>query len=139
MRECRSHKRIATVGVLVPFAFDPGIGFAERTAITMRPVSLAILISVIICDHDRPRASTINRPHICCAGIVLRRAVAVDEAVAERVLVSPAPVAAVALDTAEKEGFPALAAKFRAVAAIEKHHEERYRALNDFKCIFWRF
>ena len=31
--------------------------------------------------------------------------------------------------TAEKEGFPALAAKFRAVAAIEKHHEERYRAL----------
>lgn len=32
-------------------------------------------------------------------------------------------------DTAEKEGFPELAAKFRAVAAIEKHHEERYRAL----------
>ncbi len=31
--------------------------------------------------------------------------------------------------TAEKEGFAALAAKFRAVAAIEKHHEERYRAL----------
>ncbi len=31
--------------------------------------------------------------------------------------------------TAEKEGFSALAAKFRAVAAIEKHHEERYRAL----------
>ena len=31
--------------------------------------------------------------------------------------------------TAEKEGFPALAAKFRAVAAIEKRHEERYRAL----------
>ncbi len=31
--------------------------------------------------------------------------------------------------TAEKEGFPELAAKFRAVAAIEKHHEERYRAL----------
>ena len=31
--------------------------------------------------------------------------------------------------TAEKEGFPVLAAKFRAVAAIEKHHEERYRAL----------
>ncbi len=30
---------------------------------------------------------------------------------------------------AEAEGFPALAAKFRAVAAIEKHHEERYRAL----------
>ena len=32
-------------------------------------------------------------------------------------------------ETAEKEGFPALAAKFRLVAAIEKHHEERYRAL----------
>ena len=31
--------------------------------------------------------------------------------------------------TAEKEGFPDLAAKFRMVAAIEKHHEERYRAL----------
>lgn len=31
--------------------------------------------------------------------------------------------------TAEKEGFIELAAKFRAVAAIEKHHEERYRAL----------
>lgn len=31
--------------------------------------------------------------------------------------------------TAEAEGFPALAAKFRAVAAIEKAHEERYRAL----------
>ena len=31
--------------------------------------------------------------------------------------------------TAEKEGFPVLAAKFRMVAAIEKHHEERYRAL----------
>ncbi len=31
--------------------------------------------------------------------------------------------------TAEKEGFPELAAKFRGVAAIEKHHEERYRAL----------
>ena len=31
--------------------------------------------------------------------------------------------------TAEAEGFPELAAKFRAVAAIEKHHEERYRAL----------
>ena len=31
--------------------------------------------------------------------------------------------------TAEKEGFSALAAKFRAVGAIEKHHEERYRAL----------
>ena len=32
-------------------------------------------------------------------------------------------------DTAEKEGFPELARKFRLVAAIEKHHEERYRAL----------
>ncbi len=31
--------------------------------------------------------------------------------------------------TAEKEGFKALAAKFRAVGAIEKQHEERYRAL----------
>ena len=31
--------------------------------------------------------------------------------------------------TAEQEGFPELARKFRAVAAIEKHHEERYRAL----------
>ena len=31
--------------------------------------------------------------------------------------------------TAELEGFPELAAKFRGVAAIEKHHEERYRAL----------
>lgn len=31
--------------------------------------------------------------------------------------------------TAEKEGFAELAAKFRGVAAIEKHHEERYRAL----------
>ncbi len=31
--------------------------------------------------------------------------------------------------TAEKEGFEALAAKFRGVAAIEKSHEERYRAL----------
>ena len=30
---------------------------------------------------------------------------------------------------AEEEGFTALAAKFRAVAAIEKRHEERYRAL----------
>ena len=30
---------------------------------------------------------------------------------------------------AEEEGFTALAAKFRAVAQIEKHHEERYRAL----------
>ncbi len=31
--------------------------------------------------------------------------------------------------TAEKEGFIELAAKFRGAAAIEKHHEERYRAL----------
>ena len=31
--------------------------------------------------------------------------------------------------TAEEEGFKALAAKFRMVAAIEKLHEERYRAL----------
>ena len=30
---------------------------------------------------------------------------------------------------AEKEGFLDLAKKFRGVAAIEKHHEERYRAL----------
>ena len=29
--------------------------------------------------------------------------------------------------TAEKEGFTALAKKFRLVAAVEKHHEERYR------------
>ncbi len=32
-------------------------------------------------------------------------------------------------ETAEKEGFPELAEKFRMVAEIEKHHEERYRAL----------
>ena len=32
-------------------------------------------------------------------------------------------------ETADKEGFPELAAKFRAVAAVEKRHEERYRAL----------
>ena len=31
--------------------------------------------------------------------------------------------------TADAEGFPELAAKFRGVAAIEKSHEERYRAL----------
>ena len=31
--------------------------------------------------------------------------------------------------TAEKEGFKELAAKFRMVGAIEKRHEERYRAL----------
>ena len=30
---------------------------------------------------------------------------------------------------AEEEGFPELAAKFRGVGAIEKHHEERYRKL----------
>ncbi len=32
-------------------------------------------------------------------------------------------------ETAQAEGFPELAAKFRLVAAIEKQHEERYRAL----------
>ena len=31
--------------------------------------------------------------------------------------------------TADEEGFPELAAKFRMVAEIERHHEERYRAL----------
>ena len=31
--------------------------------------------------------------------------------------------------TAEKEGFTELAAKFRAIAEIEKRHEERYRSL----------
>ena len=31
--------------------------------------------------------------------------------------------------TAEEEGFKELAEKFRGVAEIEKHHEERYRAL----------
>jgi rubrerythrin len=31
--------------------------------------------------------------------------------------------------TAEEEGFTELAHKFRLVAAIEKHHEQRYRAL----------
>lgn len=31
--------------------------------------------------------------------------------------------------TAEEEGFDDLARKFRLIAAIEKHHEERYRAL----------
>ena len=31
--------------------------------------------------------------------------------------------------TADEEGFHELAEKFRAVATIEKHHEERYRAL----------
>ena len=32
-------------------------------------------------------------------------------------------------ETAQAEGFPVLAAKFRMVGEIEKHHEERYRAL----------
>ncbi len=32
-------------------------------------------------------------------------------------------------ETAEKEGFSELAQKFRMVAEVEKHHEERYRAL----------
>ncbi len=32
-------------------------------------------------------------------------------------------------ETAEKEGFSELAAKFRMVGEIEKHHEERYRKL----------
>lgn len=32
-------------------------------------------------------------------------------------------------ETAEQEGFKELAARFRLVANIEKHHEERYRAL----------
>ena len=32
-------------------------------------------------------------------------------------------------EDAEAEGFPDLAAKFRGVGEIEKHHEERYRAL----------
>ena len=31
--------------------------------------------------------------------------------------------------TADEEGFPELAQRFRLIAAIEKHHEERYRAL----------
>lgn len=30
---------------------------------------------------------------------------------------------------ADEEGFPHIASKFRAVAAIERHHEERYRRL----------
>ncbi len=33
--------------------------------------------------------------------------------------------------TAEEEGFPELARKFRMVGAIEKHHEERYKKLLD--------
>ena len=32
-------------------------------------------------------------------------------------------------EIADKEGFPALAAQFRGVAAVEKTHEERYRKL----------
>ncbi len=32
-------------------------------------------------------------------------------------------------EEAEAEGFPEIAFKFRAVAAIERHHEERYRRL----------
>lgn len=32
-------------------------------------------------------------------------------------------------ETAEKEGFHELAARFRLVADVEKHHEERYRVL----------
>jgi len=32
-------------------------------------------------------------------------------------------------ETAQQEGFPELAARFRMVAEIERHHEERYRAL----------
>lgn len=32
-------------------------------------------------------------------------------------------------EEAEAEGFPEIAYKFRAVAAIERHHEERYRRL----------
>ena len=32
-------------------------------------------------------------------------------------------------ETAEKEGFAEIAAKFRGVGAIEKHHEERYKKL----------
>lgn len=32
-------------------------------------------------------------------------------------------------DEADEEGFPEIAHRFRAVAAIEKHHEERYRRL----------
>ena len=34
-------------------------------------------------------------------------------------------------DTAEKEGFPEIAATMRRVATVEKHHEERYRKLID--------
>ena len=38
-------------------------------------------------------------------------------------------VVLIAMGLAEAEGFPELAEKFRMVGAIEKHHEERYRAL----------
>jgi rubrerythrin len=34
-----------------------------------------------------------------------------------------------AAETADKEGFPEIAALWRNVAKVEKHHEERYRAL----------
>ncbi|HOF33752.1 MAG TPA: rubrerythrin family protein [Spirochaetota bacterium] len=34
-----------------------------------------------------------------------------------------------AAKTAEEEGFPEIAAVFRNIAKVEKHHEERYRAL----------
>lgn len=34
-------------------------------------------------------------------------------------------------EVADKEGFKDIAAKFRLVAAVEKSHEERYRALAD--------
>ena len=44
-------------------------------------------------------------------------------------LIAPTSENRIARIAAEAEGFPALAAKFRMVAAIEKHHEERYRAL----------
>ena len=40
---------------------------------------------------------------------------------------------------ADEEGFPEIAEKFRGVAAIEKHHEERYRKLLknvQDKCVF---
>ena len=47
-----------------------------------------------------------------------------------RVKTTSGPICTTALPkTAEEEGFPELAAKFRLVAAIEKRHEERYRAL----------
>lgn len=36
--------------------------------------------------------------------------------------------------TAEAEGFPELAARFRMVGEVERHHEERYRAC----CTMWR-